>query len=283
MVSDLRERLNYRIGLEASRLRAPWLRKSGAFRDIRTYCMFLGYARSGHSLVGALLDAHPNVVIAHELDALKYIQYHDIQRDHLYALALRNSAQFTRNGRFWEGYSYAVQNQWQGKYTKLYVIGDKKGGGSADRLTHKPELLERLAGLIGDDTMLRIVHVVRNPYDNIGSMFKGDKTRPSLDELIDYYFTLCQTVASVMSSIDPEQLVTVRHEDVIRQPRHEFSRLCAFLGLDCSEAYLDACASVVFESPRKSRYAVEWTPEAIERVSARMRDFAFLAGYSFED
>ena len=30
------------------------------FDDLKTYCMFLGYPRSGHSLIGALLDAHPD-------------------------------------------------------------------------------------------------------------------------------------------------------------------------------------------------------------------------------
>ncbi len=42
--------------------------------DIRSadfYCMFIGYPRSGHSLIGSLLDAHPNIIISHELNVLK--------------------------------------------------------------------------------------------------------------------------------------------------------------------------------------------------------------------
>ena len=35
--------------------------------NTETYCMFLGYQRSGHSLIGALLNAHPGTVIAHDL------------------------------------------------------------------------------------------------------------------------------------------------------------------------------------------------------------------------
>ena len=46
----------------------------GDYQDIEKYCMFIGYPRSGHSLVGSLLDAHPYMLIAHELDALRYIQ-----------------------------------------------------------------------------------------------------------------------------------------------------------------------------------------------------------------
>ena len=35
--------------------------------------MFIGYPRSGHSLIGSLLDVHPNAIVAHELDALKFV------------------------------------------------------------------------------------------------------------------------------------------------------------------------------------------------------------------
>ena len=34
-------------------------------RGIKKFVFFAGYARSGHSIIGALMDAHPHVVIAH--------------------------------------------------------------------------------------------------------------------------------------------------------------------------------------------------------------------------
>ena len=36
--------------------------------------MFIGYPRSGHTLVATFLDAHQDAIIGHELDALKYIE-----------------------------------------------------------------------------------------------------------------------------------------------------------------------------------------------------------------
>ena len=33
-----------------------------ALADLETYCLFIGYQRSGSSLIGSLLDAHPEVV-----------------------------------------------------------------------------------------------------------------------------------------------------------------------------------------------------------------------------
>ena len=36
----------------------------GAFSQVKTFCVFLGHSRSGHSLLASLLDAHKNIVIA---------------------------------------------------------------------------------------------------------------------------------------------------------------------------------------------------------------------------
>jgi hypothetical protein len=37
------------------------------FSNVRTFILFVGYPRSGHSLIGSIMDAHPNVIIAHEV------------------------------------------------------------------------------------------------------------------------------------------------------------------------------------------------------------------------
>ena len=42
------------------------------FDETKYFCLFLGWSRSGHSIVGSVLDAHPNIVITHEYDVLKY-------------------------------------------------------------------------------------------------------------------------------------------------------------------------------------------------------------------
>ena len=45
------------------------------FKDIETFCVFIGYPRSGHSLIASLLDAHPEMVFSNELNVLRYIKY----------------------------------------------------------------------------------------------------------------------------------------------------------------------------------------------------------------
>ena len=59
--------------------------------------MFVGYPRSGHSLIGSLLDAHPNMLVAHELSALKYLLA-GFRKEQIFYLLLENSRAFTRPG-----------------------------------------------------------------------------------------------------------------------------------------------------------------------------------------
>jgi hypothetical protein len=89
-------------------------RQRDLFDQVERYCMFLGYPRSGHSLVGSLLDAHPDVVIAHELDALRLLRLR-FGRDQLYALILANDRSFTAAGRRWTGSDDTVPGGWQGE------------------------------------------------------------------------------------------------------------------------------------------------------------------------
>ena len=95
-----------------------------AFRDLETFCTFIGYPRSGHTLIGSLLDAHPQAMIADELDALRYNQA-GFSRRQIFYLLLRNSRISAAGGRERTGYHYRVPGQWQGRFEKLRVIGDK--------------------------------------------------------------------------------------------------------------------------------------------------------------
>ncbi len=252
------------------------LRDWRIYRHIENYCMFLGYPRSGHSLVGALMDAHPNIAIANEADALGHMAA-GFRRHQLYALLMMRAAEFAASGCQGRGYTYAVPNQWQGKVEKLKAIGDKKGGLATQWLTQRPELLAQLRAEVR--VPLKLIHVVRNPFDNIATMFTR-KHRSSLEESAEMYFSLCATVRRTIDE-NPQDVITIRHEDVIADPTTELRSLVQFLGLDCTEQYLRDCASIVFSSPKQTRNTVNWPAGLRERVERGIAGYDFLKGYSF--
>lgn len=241
---------------------------------VEMFCLFVGYPRSGHSLVGSLLNAHPDIVVSHELDALRYVGA-GYRRNQLYWLILRRDAEFTKAGNKWRKFDYAVPGQWQGRYRRLRVIGDKKGGVTTHRLAEQPELLDRLARVVGVD--VRVIHVIRNPFDNIATMSK--RSHQTLEASSLDYFELCEIIERIRKK---GSVIDVRHESLVSDPKVFLSSLCSDLGLSLDADYLSACADIVYERPHQSRHEVSWDNELMRSVQERMAGFGFLDGYSSE-
>jgi hypothetical protein len=283
-----------------SRVRATWqlgtlyprsyirsIRQRSLFAQPVTFCMFIGCPRSGHSLIASLLDAHPQMAIAHELDALRFVRAH-FSRRQLFQLILDNVQLAAKAGRpqtAYSGpdagrveYSYAVPNQWQGKWQELKVIGDKKAGESTQRLRAKPDLLNDLTETVR--LPLRLIHVVRNPYDNISTMAR--RRSVDLSVSIRSYFSHCETVAGIIEALPEGQVRHIRHESFIDDPEPHLAELCRFLGVPAARRYLQDCARIVYPAPHASRLEAPWTSDLIRRVAAEMARFPFLEGYTFD-
>jgi hypothetical protein len=250
----------------------------GVFREVHTYCMFLGYPRSGHSLVGSLLDAHPHAVIAHELHALRYVRY-QFSRDQLFWLLLQNSREFTRRGRVWTGYSYRVPGQWQGDFSELRVIGDKRGGTSVREFRRRPWLLEELRKRVA--LPLRFIHVIRNPYDNIATIHAKNAQGRPLEFALRHYLGMTRGILELKRHLSEDEMLDVRHEDLVADPQCTLDGLCRFLGLAPEPSYLRACANIVFHVPHRTRHQVDWTRDVLARAEREFSELPFLSGYSF--
>jgi hypothetical protein len=238
--------------------------------------MFIGYSRSGHSLIAALLDAHPNIIVAHELSVLKRIR-EGLAEEQIYCLLLENSRARAKTGRKTGRYSYEVANQWQGRFQKLQVIGDKQGGGSTRHLTNYPDSLQCLRETIS--LPIKFMHVVRNPYDNISTMAR--RKGCGLEETVQHYFSLCGEIERIKRQIDARDLFELRHESFIDDPQLSLRELCRFLGQDAPDDYLGDCAKIVYRSSHSSRCDAPWDDRLIHFVKDRIAEFTFLEGYSF--
>ncbi len=254
------------------------------YDSIKKYVMFVGYPRSGHSLIGAILDAHPNIMLSHELDVLNLIQ-HTKSRKLIFSMIIARSEWFARKGCVWRNYVYKVPNQWQGKYKELQVIGDKKGGASSKRLGAGSNLFVEIQNIIQKEMLL--IHVVRNPFDNITTRARGGShiMREVNDELllksINDHFNDVETISKIKKE-NKFPMLDIYNESFIADPKKEIVRMCNFLDVDnVDENYLNDCASIVFKSPKKTRDQIKWKPEFIELVQKQINKYDFLAGYSY--
>jgi hypothetical protein len=257
---------------------SAWARRRyrSHFAEVEKFCLFVGYPRSGHSLVGAMLNAHRDAVIAHELNAPDWILA-GCTREVLYSRILARAYWFNLRGNR-SNHEYQIPNQWQGRFARLEIVGDKRAGAVTRAIASHPDFLERVRALIG--VPLRLVHVVRNPFDNIAAISKWHDM--SLEESVAYYFSHCETIGRLGAVTRPGEVLTVAHERLVQEPRRVLAELCAFLDLDAYEGYVDDCASVVFAAPTYTRRKTAWPPALVADVERRARSFPHLDGYRFD-
>ena len=192
--------------------------------EIQAFCCFVGYPRSGHSLIAALLDAHPQMLISHELHALQFLGS-DLPRDALFRMIAENSRIFAFTGRGWSGYSYNVPGMWQGRYQNLKVIGDKKGSRTASLLLNDPKVLDHFSAQI--DKPLRVIHIYRNPFDNIATISK--RNRLSIEMAAEKFFAKAEAIRLFKASFSHGKVIDLAHESLIADAQQCLTDLCRFL------------------------------------------------------
>ncbi len=256
---------------------------SARFQNMKTFCLFIGHTKSGSSMLGSMLDAHPNAIIADGSDALQYVPAH-FSKEQLFHILLKCSRREAMKGRATARrltpYSFEIPDQWQGRYEKLQVVGDTTSETAIRHVAANPHLLDNLRRMMrGVD--VKYIHVIRNPFDPIGVMrVRGKRT---IEDAVDRYFGACQMLADARQHIDDSDVFAVRYEDVISRPEDHLRAVCSFLDLTADEAYLQACINMLDTSPHQNRRMVEWDPHWINVIEQKIKQFDFLEGYSFDN
>lgn len=250
--------------------------------NIRGYCMFVGHPRSGHSALGTLLNAHQNLLISHNLDAVQYFRA-GFSREDVYFLIQERDRAFSAQGRSAGGYSYTISGQHQDNYSSIQIFGDKRAGATSRHLQKDPDFLKRLPDLLGLPVWV-LLHV-RNPWDNISSMFLRPSIRlgRSLPQLVDWYFELMDAACAAVDRADSAiRVIPSRHEQLIKDAPAVLARILGEFGLSVDDDYYQACRDFVHAIPRKTREQAPWTASLVENVRRQADRYPLLAGYDFD-
>ena len=263
--------------------------KKRKYAGIKSFILFVGYPRSGHSLIAAFLDAHPEIVISMEWGVLSHLRM-GYGRNQIYYSIERHERLFTRKlNNIWTGYSYKVQGMWQGQYMTIRVIGDKLAGQTSIILRTDPVLLERLQLAMG--CPVKIIHVVRNPYDTITTMakrsfeksgLKGELNKNFLASFIDKYFDRA-TVVQELKDAGKFDILDLHHEDMIKDSGSVLTRLLNFLQVKIPDNYITRCSESIYKEPHKSRLEFDWPDDLRIKVRENLEKYSFMEHYRFED
>lgn len=244
-------------------------------------CLFLSPPRSGHSLLGALLDAHPDAAIGHELDALLFMRWGWRLVEVL--PLLERSAQWAATQEMLPG-GYGYRLAGQGQVRQPLVIGDKHGEATLVELARRPWLRQRLE--LTSPAPLHWLRAVRHPLDNIATIaLKIDSIAAgvlppggtSLQRAEAYFFQLADWMDQAGGP--QSRLLDVRHEDLLAEPERELGRLAGFLGLDPDPAWLARCQAILQPEPHLTRRTVCWEAGQQMRILQRCGEYGFLSSY----
>ena len=212
------------------------------FDDIHTMALVSYFPRSGSSLLGYLLTAHPNMVVANEpaqqgerlyekapfIILLNYIlymdrvRYEDAKKIRSIQTLEETSGSNNSTERFYdqqERYIF-VPNQWQACCESLKVIGIKNSLPLAENL-----LVERVIQKLRENLKrfkirrLRFIFTVRNPYDMIATdvvYWAGNKrmrtvTQDDISRMLDYkvkvsFPEMCETGMRLFKLMQPTDI-----------------------------------------------------------------------------
>jgi len=255
------------------------LRDPHRFIDVEAVCIFIGHTKSGASLLGSLLDAHPDAVVADEIDVVRYVA-RGFRRDQIFHLLEKGARREASKGRVTARrltpYSLAVPGQSQGRSANVRVIGESKAGPTTRRLGREPDLLEALDRRMRG-VPVRYVHVVRDPFDPISAM--AIRSGRSVADGISDYADQCRTLSELRRRIGRDRLLTIEYESFVRDPVGGMRAIGDFVGVEADEAYLEACAAIVDPDVLPERRLVEWSDRDIDAVRALIAETSFLRSY----
>ena len=275
---------------------------------IKTFVFFVGHARSGHSIVGSLIDGHPHMAISHEFDLFAKLSDGSLAptKPEIFNALWYNSRQalagFRAKSFDGKGYTLFVDGLYQGRYIDhIDVIGDKRGDSTTYMLLTQPKKwLNVFNTLKLLNVTLKVIHVIRNPYDNIATILMyslhknkdnfGDvKKRNESYELqsevitswIKSYFSYHQAIEKAKKIYNLD-IIQIHGKDLVLDPSGTLLRLCNYLGVICSNNYLEMCSIKIFKSVSRTRHMIKWTDKHINMMQQNIDKYSSLKGYNFD-
>ena len=273
--------------------------------DIESFLLFVGWARSCHSIIGSMLDAHPNIIVAHEYFLFKKLRKH-IDREILFNELYKKSYDSTQGGwrsanRSNKGYTLDIDGSWQGQFTKLIkVIGDKSGGDAVIEYRRNKTLFKEIYNQLQAEVKLpvKVIQVIRNPYDMIATatLFEANPVHgvkvpatPThkysnfrlLKKHILTFLSMSRDLMQMLANfnLSPHQVYC---EDLIADPIGTISSICQYLEVDCSADYLQMCADKTFKNTSETRHLVEWDPQLLSSLIPIIKQYPFFYRYTLD-
>lgn len=133
------------------------------------FLLTIGYGRTGSTLLGNILNNHPNCLVSNEVRFLT--NYNGLNAEFLINKIIKNSYKNYLNCNiFNKNQKDSILNNIKLKKQDIYCIGDKKSGGNLTRIIRDPHMFDEL---MNKNKNMKIIINFRNPYNILQSIKKS--------------------------------------------------------------------------------------------------------------
>lgn len=256
---------------EAARRRSP-----SAFEHIATMCVLIGHTKSGGSLLGAMLDAHPSVVFGDEVDILELCSA-GFTPDQIFRTLERSASREAAGGRVTArrlgGYSLSMPG-WQGLHDRPTVAGVSRAGPTTRVLSDTEGIMEDFLGTFTDHRVVAF-HVVRRPHDSVAAMVL--RSGRDLQEAIADYTEQCVRLEHLRRLLP--DVLTVHYRELTESTSEVVTRILEHLSVEVIDSHIDSCVSLIDPGMTPESELVDWDAPALDALAAVARRFDFLEPY----
>lgn len=251
--------------------------EAARYKTLRNYVLFVGCQRSGHNLVAQLIDAHPDAIVAYNLSPLDLIEQ-GVERVPFFKQLLVDARDHIIEQKRLGDQGKWIRDSWQGRHRFIRTIGGPRGTLTASKIAKKPEVLDRLEEVV--ELPLRVIHVIRNPYDNAAALNLNNYM--PLQQAAQICITGIKAVQKVREEFDSEEILEVKYEHLLSRPRDTLQRVCRLLRLEPEAEYLETCEKYIEKPSKRRRDQVQWDPVSRVLIQRAIAETPAWADYTFE-
>jgi hypothetical protein len=241
--------------------------------ELSGFVLIGGNARSGSTLLGAILDAHPEIVIANETETSSRF-WLNTEKQKYFAEVLSNAESNAISDRISAGYRYQIGEP-PSRKSRIRFLGDKIWNPSTLLLHGDLNLIPNLERLFA--CPIFFINAVRNPYDVISTMC--NRSGAPLDDRISWFFSHCESLTALENRLPKERFLNCYNEDLITNPNRILPQLFSFLNIPTKQDLYLKIIDQLFKKPRITRNGLKWTDEQIRTVQERIKTYPFLHPY----
>ncbi len=262
--------------------RAPSYAESGMERH---FALFLGFERSGSTLLGQIVNAHQNALIGNEGLLFEYLPYCKTQKDIFDYIHYLNDKfakqkyfkqQKTEKNLQSREQNLLLAGGYQSNAEKIEVIGNAKAGRTPFILSERREqYLDLLSKL---DMPIKFISIVRHPVHMIDSSIKRRGISPK--EAIYNFQLYSSYLENALTYLETQNSVlNIEYEQLISEPQRSVEDIYKHLELSVDEAFIKNITQSFDSSPLKRKSSPSWLAEFSDEINSLIEKYSFFSSY----